>query len=236
MKATILDTVTGEKMTVDGPRSWEWAENNWSCDCNRNPWGVDTGKPDGVCEGRERFLVVEAVMNDPEDYEYTMDELNEGYPEELRSRFLTAVGGTINQETKQTPLQVLANSLDINFLDKGVGRVSYRILESGLECVSMIFGGCTITLMKKPDDEHFHLATQEAGAFNNLSTLTKINWDQMRMRDDHWVTAGDSQPSVTLSVSQRSVVSIEKVGETDEGIPICSKDYHLEPTGFGQTK
>lgn len=88
MKATILDTVTGEKMTVDGPRSFEWAENNWSCDCNRNPFDVDTGKPDGVCEGCERFLVVEAVMDDPDDYEYTMDELNEGYPAELRARFL----------------------------------------------------------------------------------------------------------------------------------------------------
>lgn len=87
MKATILDTVTGEKMAVDGPRSWEWAENNWSCDCNRNPWGVPTGKPDGVCEGCERFIVVEAVMN-ALDYEYTLDELNEGYPAELRAKFL----------------------------------------------------------------------------------------------------------------------------------------------------
>ena len=88
MKATILDTKTGETMTVDGPRSWEWAENGWSCDCNRNPWGVDTGKPDGVCEGAERFLVVAAEMKDPEDYEYTLEELNKEYPEDLRARFL----------------------------------------------------------------------------------------------------------------------------------------------------
>ena len=88
MKATILDTVTGEMKTVDGPRSWEWAENDWSCDCNRNLWDVDTGKPESVCEGCERFLVVEAVMDDPEDYEYTLDELNGGYPAELRAKFL----------------------------------------------------------------------------------------------------------------------------------------------------
>lgn len=88
MIATILDTVTGEKMQVDGPRSWEWAENNWSCDCNRNPWGVDTGKPEGDCKGAERFLVIEAVMNGADDYEYTLDELNERYSAELRARVL----------------------------------------------------------------------------------------------------------------------------------------------------
>lgn len=88
MKATILDTVTGKKMTVDGPRSWEWAVNNWSCDCNRNRWDVDTGKPEGVCGGRKRFLVVAAVMNNPDDYEYTLSELNNGYPEELLAEFL----------------------------------------------------------------------------------------------------------------------------------------------------
>ena len=83
MKATILDTKTGLRQTVEGPRSWEWAENNYSCDCNRNPWHAETGKPDGICEGRERFLVVAAEMNDPEDYEYTLAELNNGYPPEL---------------------------------------------------------------------------------------------------------------------------------------------------------
>jgi hypothetical protein len=49
---------------------------------------VDTGKTENVCEGCERFLVVEAVMDDPDDYQYTLDELNEGYPAELRARFL----------------------------------------------------------------------------------------------------------------------------------------------------
>lgn len=83
MKATILDTNTGLRQTVDGPRSWEWAENNYSCDCNRNLCGVDTGKPDGICEGSERFIVVAAEMNSPDDYKYTLAELNADYPKEL---------------------------------------------------------------------------------------------------------------------------------------------------------
>ena len=89
MIATILDTVTGETMTVNGPRSWEWAENGWSCDCNRNPWNVDTGKPNGGCQGAQRFLVIAAVLTGPEDYEYTLDELNEAYPKALRDQFLS---------------------------------------------------------------------------------------------------------------------------------------------------
>lgn len=75
MIATILDTVTGKKMTITGIHSFEWADGNWSCDCNRNPFGADTGKSNDVCQGQERFLIVEAVM-DPNDYEYTLDELN----------------------------------------------------------------------------------------------------------------------------------------------------------------
>ena len=88
MIATILDTVTGETMTVNGPRSWEWADNNWSCDCNRNYWELCAVKSD-TCQGSERFLVVDAVMDDQEDYGYTLDELNEEYPLELRNKFLT---------------------------------------------------------------------------------------------------------------------------------------------------
>jgi hypothetical protein len=88
MIATILDTVTGEIKTVNGPRSWEWAENGWACDCNRNPWNVDPGINRNVCLGARRFLVIAAVLNDPDDYQYTLNELNEDYPEELRDKFL----------------------------------------------------------------------------------------------------------------------------------------------------
>lgn len=83
MKVTILDTKTGLKEIVDGVRSFEWAENNFSCDCNRNLWNADTGKPIGICEGSDRFIVVAAEINSPDDYEYTLEELNKEYPKEL---------------------------------------------------------------------------------------------------------------------------------------------------------
>jgi len=83
MRATVLDTKTGLTEIVDGTRSWEWAENNFCCDCNRNPWGVETGKPSGLCEGFERFVVIKAEMNSDDDYEYTLAELNSNYPVEL---------------------------------------------------------------------------------------------------------------------------------------------------------
>lgn len=82
MKATILDTQTGVTAIAEGPRSWEWAENNWSCDCNRNYFGHEK-EDTGVCLGSHRYLVIAAEFNDPEDYEYTLRELNEHYPEEL---------------------------------------------------------------------------------------------------------------------------------------------------------
>lgn len=95
MKAIILDVITGRKMAVDGPRSWEWAENNYSCDCNRNVFrNLDTvhnsmdGEPDGICKGHKRFLVVNAIMDHEDDCEYTLDELNSEYPKSLRERFL----------------------------------------------------------------------------------------------------------------------------------------------------
>lgn len=45
-------------------------------------FGVEE-KDDNFCKGCKRFLVIEAEMNDPEDYEYTLEELNDGYPKEL---------------------------------------------------------------------------------------------------------------------------------------------------------
>lgn len=80
MKATILDTKTGLIKVVDGPRSFEWAEDGWSCDCNRDLWNVTHNEDE--C-GTNRFLVIKAEMNDPEDYSYTLEELNECYPIEL---------------------------------------------------------------------------------------------------------------------------------------------------------
>ncbi len=88
MKARILDAVTGVSSMVDGPRSYEWAEGNWACDCNRNHWSAWIGAPVGPCHGAKRFLVIEAVMDSPDDYKYTLEELNSDYPQELKARFL----------------------------------------------------------------------------------------------------------------------------------------------------
>lgn len=74
-------------MVLEGPRSWEWVENKYSCDCNRNFWGVDTGKPRDICKGYERFLVIAAEMNDLEDQIYTLRELNAKYPLELLNKY-----------------------------------------------------------------------------------------------------------------------------------------------------
>lgn len=49
LKVTILDTKTGNKKSVDVPNSFELAENNWSCDCNRDVWNVT--EKSNVCKG-----------------------------------------------------------------------------------------------------------------------------------------------------------------------------------------
>jgi hypothetical protein len=86
MTATLLDTQTGETRTVNGPRSWEWAENNWSCDCNRmNAFGIEA-EVENVCSGCHRFIVIDADFNDQDDYHYTLRQLNEGYPIELLTK------------------------------------------------------------------------------------------------------------------------------------------------------
>jgi hypothetical protein len=106
MKFTLVDTKTGETATKSGVSVFDLSENNWSCDCNRGGvFGHDTrGEEeqawlDGGCEGEEpetgrclgenRYIVVgfefEPKDNDGRDLSaYTLDEFNEGYPEEVR--------------------------------------------------------------------------------------------------------------------------------------------------------
>jgi len=80
MKVTLLDTKTGVRLeTSDDVDPFWWAEGNGSCDCNRAiMMNVNTGKPDGICEGCERFLIVAA-----NDKSYSLLELNSDYPHEL---------------------------------------------------------------------------------------------------------------------------------------------------------
>lgn len=90
MRVKLLDTVTGEVKDVDAPQgAFQWAENNWSCDCNRCTYfgleAEDLGKEDGICFGEERFLVI-GVEGPTRDY-YTLRDYNRGYPVELLAKY-----------------------------------------------------------------------------------------------------------------------------------------------------
>lgn len=88
MKATILDTVTGETATISGISPFNLSQNNYACDCNRNLWDVDTWKEEGTCKGSERFLVIAAEVENEDEHPYSLEELNRYYPRELKDRFL----------------------------------------------------------------------------------------------------------------------------------------------------
>ena len=96
MKVTVLDTKTGETRVVEDEHndSFQWADDNWSCDCNRcsyfgldsNDIAIELGIGPGICIGERRFLVI-AVENPTRDY-YTLSEYNDGYPQELLDKHL----------------------------------------------------------------------------------------------------------------------------------------------------
>lgn len=91
MKATLLDTVTGEKIDSDKDiDAFSWAEGNWSCDCNRGSFfGVDDES--NRCNGGIRFLIISAEFSDKETkegYVYTLRELNECYSIKLLDEYL----------------------------------------------------------------------------------------------------------------------------------------------------
>lgn len=81
MKVNILDTQTGiTHETGDDYDGYWWSQGNGSCDCNRRiMMGVPQVTGAGMkCEGHERFLIVMAS-----DSQFSMAELNDGYPKEL---------------------------------------------------------------------------------------------------------------------------------------------------------
>ena len=78
MKAKVLDVVTGETEWRNGVSSFQWAHNNWSCDCNR----YDYDEFESTCQGCMRYLVIGAEF-DKDEVEYSLHELNIEYPEEL---------------------------------------------------------------------------------------------------------------------------------------------------------
>jgi len=120
MKATVLDTETGERRTSEGIRTFEWEENNWSCDCNRaNLFGEDVEfemdrrmrvqHPDllahqSCCWGCGRFLVVAQEPEGDEDWVTTLTELNAGYPVKLLAAHGIANKGNIGKEREESEL------------------------------------------------------------------------------------------------------------------------------------
>ena len=85
-KLILLDTATGEEVIVETTRSaFYWAEGDGSCDCNRETeFGMDTVS--NHCIGNERYLIIESTYEG-----YTLEELNEGYPEGLLQRHLAVM-------------------------------------------------------------------------------------------------------------------------------------------------
>jgi hypothetical protein len=83
---TVLDVVIGKTRTVRDERfdPFQWAENNYSCDCNRGdhfhyPDGEEPESSERYCDGHHRYVVV-AIDPWPAG-SYTLDEYNDGYPE-----------------------------------------------------------------------------------------------------------------------------------------------------------
>lgn len=86
MTATILDTITGERKTISGIDTYAFTEGNWSCDCNRDYPGADVSDR-SFCRGACRFIVIEATQDGPDDFECTLEELNQNYPSELLRKY-----------------------------------------------------------------------------------------------------------------------------------------------------
>ena len=100
MKVTVLDTVTGKTKVVSGYGSFQWAENNLSCDCNRNEWDVDIELNDDYCHGSHRFIVVDAEFDIGETM-YTIKELNKDYPDGLLSKFDFLISAAESKRNKK---------------------------------------------------------------------------------------------------------------------------------------
>lgn len=88
MRATILDTATGETAIDDRPDTWYWTDGNGACDCNRElrfpevP-GVRAHNDTGICQGAQRYLIVAADTDLA-----SLEELNSNYPPDLLTRYL----------------------------------------------------------------------------------------------------------------------------------------------------
>jgi len=90
MKVTLLDTHTGKTTVASGISTFEWAENNWSCDCNRETYfGHATGREKGLCLHCKRYIIIAAEVEEQDDWFATLKELNAGYPSDLLNKHLS---------------------------------------------------------------------------------------------------------------------------------------------------
>lgn len=84
MKIKLLDTVTRNIVETTEPAdSFQWAENNWSCDCNRQSY-FEPIDWEASCVS-VRYLVI-GVSEPTRDY-YTLKDYNDGYPDELLAKY-----------------------------------------------------------------------------------------------------------------------------------------------------
>lgn len=84
MKCLLLDIQTNRLKWHSGPDTFNWAQNNWSCDCNRMGVFGDTSEGD-YCVGGHRYLIVDYHLEDEDDYYVeSFDELNRDYPPKTR--------------------------------------------------------------------------------------------------------------------------------------------------------
>jgi hypothetical protein len=94
MKVTILDTQTGETRVDERMSGWWWAYGNGCCDCNRELQFRDHDEDNNpCCLGEHRYLITKAEPNGQEmdfneGHPFTIAELNEYYPQELKDKFL----------------------------------------------------------------------------------------------------------------------------------------------------
>lgn len=89
MKCLLLDLKTNRVKWHSGPSTFDWTENNWSCDCNRAvPFG-DWKEGDGHCLGGHRYIVVDYINSGDDDYNVkSVCELNSDYGKEVVSAAL----------------------------------------------------------------------------------------------------------------------------------------------------
>lgn len=87
MKARLLDVHSGDKVWTSDIPIDDWLEGEFACDCMRavlfNPRKRNSCWVGDDCIGNERFIVVDIVIGEDEDYLPTVHECNEGYSEEL---------------------------------------------------------------------------------------------------------------------------------------------------------